>query len=43
LKRLRVFRTLVVAFGYCARNARHLFVLVWFACVLSSACRTWLE
>jgi hypothetical protein len=43
LKRLRVFRTLVVALGYCARNAGHLFVLVWFACALNSACRTWLE
>lgn len=43
LKRLRVFRTLVVALGYCARNAGHLFVLVWFACALNSACRTGLE
>lgn len=43
LKRLRVFSTLVVALGYCIRNAGPLFVLVWFVCALNSACRTGLE
>jgi hypothetical protein len=37
LRLLRVFRVIAATFQYCWKDARRLFVITWFACVLASA------
>jgi hypothetical protein len=42
-KRIRVFSTIVVALTYCVSHSGRLFKLIWFPCLLYSACLVLLE